>query len=271
MKSKLTVIIVAVVLVAVIAAGVIFLPGLLNKDDDNAVPIDSGEMVKVWLLGGFTASDIDGHSISEAKAEYDEKHNIKRVTYYVDDTVANVIDVEYDSDNRIVAMLYTSEGQRIQSNEYKYNENGKVSERIFIAGSTEQPKASIKTEYIYNENNVLIKSVEGDKTTLYECNENGLRVKETVYSGDELYNYSVYEYDSNGNIKSRVTYSSSNTETMRYTYEYDSNNSLTKYAIADNQGINTFYFSDYACVEVSPEQAEALNRQQKFFTIGYIE
>ena len=268
MKSKLTVIIVAVVLVAVIAAGVIFLPGLLNKDDDNAVPTDSGEMVKVWLVGGFSVAEEGGLPSMNAKIEYDENYNLSKIVYYQQGEVYNTTEIKCDNENRITDMIYSNV---IQHDEYKYNENGKLTEHIFSWGSGDQIKVT-KTEYVYDENGLLEKSVQDNNVTVYEYDENGVRTKEILYMDGTESRYTIYEYDSNGYIKSKITYNSnSDAELIRYTYKYDSNNNLTEYAFADNHESEVICYEDYTCVEVSPELAEALNRQQRFFTIGNTE
>ncbi len=268
MKSRLTVIIVAVVLVAVIAAGVIFLPGLLNKEDDTTAPIDSSEKVKVWLVGGFSVAEEGGLPSMNAKIEYDENYNLSKIVYYQQGEVYNITEIKCDNENRITDMIYSNVTQH---DEYKYNENGKLTEHIFNWGSGEQIRVT-KTEYVYDENGLLAKSMHDNSVTIYEYDESGIRTKEILYIDGTESRYMIYEYDGNGNIKSKTTYNgNSDAELMRYTYKYDSNNNLTEYAFADNHESEVICYGDYTCVEVSPEQAEALNRQQKFFTIGYIE
>ena len=90
----------------------------------------------------------------------------------------------------------------------------------------------IKAETLnyYDENNLLIKTVNGDVVNTYTRDENGLVTLREYYKGEEnIANnipsyYYLYNYDENGNVLKYTQYNSSNDSyRLEYVHEFDEN------------------------------------------------
>jgi len=233
-KSKLPLIIIAIVLVAAIAAGAILLPGLLKKDDTDTG--SNSETVTVWALTsvnvgaqGATIYDYkisydengnkqsivyttnwEGTNTVTTKFEYDESSRLsKAVSYYENGSEHNHRIFTYNADNRLIKVAdYYPDGRNYQSAEYEYDANGnQISHTDSYSG---------KTTYEYNEKNQCIKETHDTHVYTYEYDADGNKTK-VFYNGHLSTEY-IY---SDGNLIKEIEYGDGE-ETLRREFTCDS-------------------------------------------------
>lgn len=180
-----------------------------------------------------------------ADIEIPEKAVYKKTTYRVKDGERQMKEVSFfDRHDNVIYSRYFNLSSNIFSDihyVYKYNDNGTISSKKCIAEDYGMTNCH---EYEYNENGTL-KSIlyftdELVITEVYECNENGdILSKNTFRSNEsELYSTEIheYEYDENGRITKDIITKSEDSgdyeETQMLDYTYDENgNILIKHSV----------------------------------------
>lgn len=295
-KSKLPLIIIAIVLVAAIAAGAILLPGLLKKDDSIAT--GNSETVTVWALTcvNISAEDTtiydykisynekgdkqsivyttnwEGANTTITQFEYDENGRLaKTVSNYENGTERNHRIFTYNADNRLIKVEdYHPNGYNYQSAEYEYDANGnQISHTDSYSG---------KITYEYNEKNQCIKETHDTHVYTYEYDADGNKtkvfynghlsteyiysdgnlIKEIKYADGEEIQRKDYTYDSKGRPVSGVLYEYGD-KSITLSLEHDKNgNCIKKTLTSVEEDFPIIMKYEYVSFNVSAEKAEEI-------------
>lgn len=241
-KSKLPIIITALVLVVAIVLGVIFVPGLLKGDDkDNDGDNGEKDTVTVWVISKVRCiRDSSGNSI---EGTYTYSDDYKTVNY------------EYASTK---GTEYFDESGKLKKSEYVYNPEQSINQSYRYLYSYDNEGRLIKRE-IHN-----LKYNSDVEITEYTYNDNGDRMN---YWNDDIYGGEYIVFDSEGYIAERETLLSDGerADWRIYTYEKDKNGNITYIEECEGTVTNVYvaYELEYTSIEVSPEEAQFFKAQQK--------
>ena len=185
-------------------------------------------------ISGITWYDSNGQAERYVNYEYDENENmIKEIE---GDTDGNKYIGEYDSEGKLLRDIIEGNDGGKSVIEYEYDANGnniKSVSRYYDESGT--PIYTSTEIYDENGNTVVEENVEhypdGDVVLkyLYECDENGLRIKETRYVNDELEYISNYTYNEYGQEISSVESDAEGEITRTTKTEYYDNGNRKSY------------------------------------------
>lgn len=253
-KSKLWIVIVAVILVAAIVAGVVFLPGMFKKGengskrndeivdnyDKNESVADDGnseELVTVWLVSKIV---VENH-------EYNELNN---GTYKYD-----------DNGNLCEEIWIYSEGWE-ERYIYMYNSDGKMSEEIRYEDEEESWRCTYEydakekelegSRYYENGEDRCIRKYDGSKLT-----------EERWYCDGEESECYIYKYDDKDSLIEKSCYYNDG-ESYSYTYKYVNNGNKTEVICYEGDEKVRTRTIEYISVKVLPEQVENIKIQQNY-------
>ena len=222
-KSKLPLIIVAVLVVAAIIAGVIFVPGLLKKDENKAEADGAGVAekppVEITCISAIDFSAAMMNMEMSMEIGYNENGYPSRI-YMLSDGEAIETRAEYDEET----YTYTSEnyekGILVEKSVCECNENWEeLKETFYVDG--------VETSY-----------------SLYEYNAAGKRSKKTDYENGAETQSTVYTYDANNNlIKEAIIKNGVEVDVISNTY--DANGKITKKTHKYEEGIYTEHIYNY--------------------------
>lgn len=267
-KSKLPIIIIALVLVAAIVAGVIFLPGLLNKAEKNN-PEENGDGV-VWVLSKYRVDYYgDKYSID---FEYNEKglvDKVERVYTYSDGVVEKcLIEIKYDENDRITEEIECWEGDSAEHTYYRYDQAGNLTEKeygdwIEVYEYDENGVAIEMYEYVNGElENHMLLTAEEDDIGRYEYDSQNRIIKEYEYYDGEKVVITEYKYNDDG----KICESEYKSDYVRYIFEYDANGNLIRRKTIETGYDGSEYIAEttfeYVAVETEPESEEAVKAMQ---------
>ena len=238
-KSKLPIIITAVVLVVAIVLGVIFIPGLLKgKDKDEEMLVDGNNTVTVWLISSVTNK-------AGKKTTYKYSDDYKTVTYEWSDGSRTGIDYFDESGKLIKTDNKSYQSGRVHYNtiySYYYDNEGRLIKRE-------------SQELIYNDD---------VKITEYTYNDNGDRLNYWYVDSDSG-DYIVF--DSEGYIEEKAFMSGGERVGSKYDNSYvyvrDGNGKITFITEYESAYVYDTYELEYTSIEVSPEEAQFFKAQQK--------
>ena len=290
-KSKLPLIIVAVLVVAAIIAGVIFVPGLLKKDENKAEGDGAGvveaekppvEITCISAIGFDTILNMelsvelgynedgypsrvymvsDGES-TESRAEYDEETYVYTTETYENGTLTETSVCECDEYWRDLKCVTYVDGVETSSIVYEYNEAGEPTKETHYEGGA--IKETITFEY--DANGKLIKEatvkngVEVDIIS-YTYDADGKLTKKAHEYEDGIYTEHAYNYDANG-LCSKVVYYEDGMEAGYDVFVYDENGVLTSRETY-MMGMKVIIANiTYTTVKVKAKHAEALEEKQ---------
>ena len=242
-KSKLPIIITALVLVVAIVLGVIFVPGLLKGDDkDNDGDNGEKDTVTVWVISKVRCiNDYVSNKVTEGTYTYSDDY--KTVNY------------EYACTK---GTEYFDESGKLKKSEYVYNPEQSINQSYRYLYSYDNEGRLIKIE-IHN-----LKYNSDVEITEYTYKDNGDRMN---YWNDDIYVGEYIVFDSEGYIAERVTLLSDGERAFRrfYTYEKDKNGNITYIEECEDTVTNVYlaFELEYTSIEVSPEEAEFFKAQQK--------
>ncbi len=301
-KSKLPIIITAVVLVAAIVLGAIFIPGLIKGKGEEDIGMTGGAVVAnpsdpnaVWVISKICK---DGEEIV---FDYDALGNIVTEKRLNNGKETTKYAWSYNSSNKPVFMIASDSGVEKSQYTYMYNSSGCLTEvtirgligdsptrtthiyrydsagRLIedISKATFEDDPDDYTTYKYDSNGRLIEKVENEyqswssefseTTTVYEYDANGNLIKESLVGKYYIDCYDVYEYDNSGNCIAKIEYSGGE-ENARYRYEYDANGNCIK-ASGTLYGTKEYTITiEYTTISVSDERRADIkeNNQKKF-------
>ncbi len=272
-KSKLSVVIVAIVLVAAIIAGVMFVPGFL-KDKDKK------DTVTVWVISEFNYDNI-----LEMKFKHREDGFFSEATryFYSDIITENIVSYVYDKNYNVIEMIYDNSehiymsydekdnmisregyfnGEEVSSfNRYDYDKDGRI-----IKKTTEY------SEYFYeydNRGNLICEYEVGSIDKTYHRYDSENNILETQ-SGNRK---DIYKYDENNRLVEIIRYVDAYEE-ARCEFQYDDNGNLICVKKRDSQDegeIKGMHTIKYISMEVDPDMAQILKEKQDVnFVIGDI-
>jgi len=291
-KSKLPIIITAVVLVVAIVLGVIFIPDLIKGKGEEDLGITGGAIVTdstdpnaVWVIRKICKGD------EEIVFDYDAFGNTATQTRVVGGTEVSKDAWTYNDENKPIFMVYYNNGKEHTRYMYEYDSKGyhRTTSSKTIVG--DNPTETIHI-YSYDSYGNLIKDVVSDKEYYtYEYDNQGRLVTENEYrnysvSDESLWttvttnyfydsegklvekksNNSVekYSYDSSGKLTTHTEYFD-NEETAHYTYEYDANGNCIR-VYGDYYDKAYEIRIEYAAISgVSERRAEIEENNQKKF------
>ena len=251
-KSKLPVIIIAIVLVAVIIAGVMIVPGLIGgdknklggKQDEEPAPVEIVCISAIdieTLMNMQMSMDIeynengypsriymvsDGES-ADAKTEYNEADYTYKTQSYENGILVEESISECDDMWREKKTTTYVDGEETSYTVIEYNGDGERSKETVYEYGTES------------------------ESTVYEYNSDGKLVKETVYYLGTVSNTSVYTYDESGLLIKRARDYADGTSTERV-YTYDDKGLCTKIVYYENgteAGYDEFTYNESGKVE----------------------
>ena len=221
-KSNLPVIIVAIVVIAAIIAGAIFLPGLLNKEEkpqgEEQGQVAPEPPVEINTITGISFESVMNMEMS-MDIEYDENGLPVKVLMNADGETTEV-KVVYDKET----LTYTEEtyenGVLVNSEKFECDEkwNDKKS-TTYVDG--------VETSY-----------------TLYEYNDAGKCIKKTVYEGSVETESTVYEYDANNNLTKEAVYKNG-VAVDTVACVYDANGHITKKTHEYEDGVYSEHIYSY--------------------------
>ncbi|MBE6977769.1 MAG: hypothetical protein E7438_03900 [Ruminococcaceae bacterium] len=153
---------------------------------------------------GFLAKQLWARSdgvVIEMEVENDEYGRVIRMSQTVNDETA-VVEYTYDAYGNTASTVRTSNGVVISNEKYTYDADGNilVEERTYRGGDVSSSKR------IY---------------------ENGRLVKTEMYSGEELNQIDVYEYNDQGQITARKTCTEKGVVLATYLYTYSDDGRTT--------------------------------------------
>ncbi len=268
-KSKLPIILVALILVVAIVAGVIFVPGLLKDKDEK-------EMVTVWVISEFTLDWTDDGSY-KMEFEYNEEGLMSEATRHVySDTVTkNSIKYIYDKNHNMIKM------QRDDNviGKHTYDDRGNKTHSVYFDANGE---TEAENYYTYDENNRLISL---NRNTVYEYDEKGNLIHEIkLYNGEESsrttnkydaknnrtesedeFGKSVYKYDKNNRLSEIIRYNTDGTEEGVCIFKYDGHGNPVSIRKIENDGsaegetVNDLSI-EYISVEVDADMVEIIEK-----------
>ncbi|MDO5133453.1 MAG: hypothetical protein Q4D81_10805 [Eubacteriales bacterium] len=181
---------------------------------------DEGKWVcaKNYTVHGIT--DIEGVNLDDYKTE--EYMTSTSVSKYEDN--GSAVEESDLSGNLISKSTYNSQGQVILAENYKDGEKTST------------------TEYTYNEQGVLVKSVYDDDETVMEYTSFGVTKLSTSYqskekkTGDINYTYTIeLHYDDNGILTDGEMFENGEV-TETYTYVLDEYGNILNYSVFDKDG-----------------------------------
>lgn len=204
------------------------------------------------------AYDKDGYTLYRYEYEYDQYGNeIKLIEINEDNSKSEYVTMyEYNANKQITKMRILFGGDLMQVTEYQYNGNGD-SAKVLIYYPNRQTNTfdlTYTTEYIYDDNNNLIKinTYDAQNTLIsyyeYEYNDKGQEISEKQFEiqdkdkGLELLAEEKSEYDSEGN-KIKTIFEMG---TLSYTkeFEYNSKGQVIKETIIDLQEETEYEYDD---------------------------
>ncbi len=304
-KVNLPIIITAVVLVAAIVLGAIFIPGLLKSKGEEGENSGGGEPVKntetVWIM--TSCEDANGNGF---ELEYDSENNIKKILFindesgyeYTYDTEGNLTEKTfwfYDYDEISNRHVYDKEGKETEYFEYKYGEerthtvceydaNGRLVKETEYRKDGYEASSSYEyyshTVFEYDSNGYCIKETE---TSVYgnvwvtenTYDSNGRLTEIRDYDSDgELWHIEKYKYNHNGHIVEFIYewYSDLDSKNIQtYQYEYDENGNIAKVTTYENSEFVCELVMEYRAVEVPNGKADNYNGQQEeivYYIVG---
>ena len=249
-KSKLPIIITAVVLVVAIVLGAIFIPGLLKSKGEEGENSGGGEPVKntetVWIISKVRCTN-DFHKTTK-ETTYSYSDDYKTVTYE-------------RTDGSCTGTEYFDESGKLIKSEVQYYRSGSLSYDYRYLYSYDNTGRLIKKEdhALTNGNNV--------KITNYFYNGNGDRF---YYDNEEEKSGGyITAFDSEGYIAERDYMVNGEMAGSKYCniYDYEKDNDGKIVSIVENEGTDTnvwqTYELEYTSIEVSPEEAQFFKAQQK--------
>ncbi|MBD5453146.1 MAG: RHS repeat protein, partial [Lachnospiraceae bacterium] len=161
--------------------------------------------------------------------EHNENGDVVKVCTYVDGSINESEECEYDKDGNCTKFtVYYWDGSIREWGEFKYDEMGNRTKEIIYRGAGTD---NIYTwcEYEYDEKGNETKRMGGyseEKSIFYqreyEYDEMGNVTKETDYNEyGMISSREEYEYDGMGNCISDIRYNGDGTVSSRYSYQYD--------------------------------------------------
>ncbi|MEF2174967.1 MAG: RHS repeat-associated core domain-containing protein, partial [Candidatus Absconditabacteria bacterium] len=194
----------------------------------------------------------NGVELNRVGAVYDEMGRVVQKDVYVKEDNWRKVSTKYkynklsqliesEDSNGVVSKVYYDEFGRVDyildakgnKEQYKYNKNSKLVEKIVIDSVGKQ----LKTYYLYDKDGRLIQEKTGDQITKYDYNNLGQVTKLT----DPLGNISYYKYDYLGNLREekRIWIKEGGNENVILNYYFDIDGNMTK--VKDSEGNETLY------------------------------
>ncbi len=174
--------------------------------------LDYGYTIKITSYddeGNVTGWSVKDYSGETGKLDIERKYDAEgaylgKTEYYFDDEHNNIRTVSYDAEDKVI-----SDNKNDNNSDYseEYDSNGRLAKSISTSTST-WTDADGKIE-IHNYKNVT------------EYNEYEEEIKHSRYVDDVLDEYSIKEYDANGNVAKSTSYDSDGTVTSYIIYQYN--------------------------------------------------
>ncbi len=215
-----------------------------DEPEENLIVAPEGYQV-VWRCTSVVlVSAADGSKMTTRENQYDENGRLNTVTEYVRG---------FMEETRIHEYIYEN-GELIRMDTFRNGELASV--RDFADGKLIKSSSTAYTDY-----------------TEYSYNEKGLLKRKYSYSREysgespEI-SYIDYEYDSNGNLTSEISYFISEFD-YHYEYSYDENNNVTEMRYYDEDGVmysNIVYeYNNGKCVSRKEYNRGALEDEHRYF------
>lgn len=165
---------------------------------------------------------------------YDINDNLTENVVYLDGIEYRKYTYQYDSNNNMSQEIFYREGIEAVRVNYNYDDNDNLIETIRT-----NPEDSPYTEYTYeyDSDGKLIKRTRYGSdyfmwSQTYKYDANGYEIEViTKDGGGNITNTKITEYNTKGNITSRVNYNSDGSINSSYTVEYDSNDNIISYIL----------------------------------------
>lgn len=222
-KSKLPIIIVAVLLVAAIVAGVIFLPGMLKKDGEDAKGEGQETPKEPVEISCITAIDFETSMMMNMEMS---------------------MEIGYDENGYPARVYIVSDGEAAESRAVYNEENHTYTTETYERGIlTETAVSECDEEWRDLKTTTYVDGVE-KSYTIYEYNDAKELSKETLYEGGAEKQSTVYEYDANNNLTKEAIFKNG-IEVDTITITYDADGKTTKKTHRYEDGIYTEHVYTY--------------------------
>ena len=294
-KSKLPIIITAVVLVVAIVLGAIFIPGLLKSKGEEGE--DGNKTVKMMVFKAFTYNEngesekseisydqngkmttsktyVNGQCVEEEIFTFNSDGRILKEVVYRDGVLDMEIDMQYDSNGKVTEIVYHDENGE-ESYRYEYGRDGKgnkITEKYYYYGEL---RNDFSYKYSYDSQGRMTKceqinlTVDNPKVTEYYYNDAGQKSEEIVYLNGYLYTATTRTFDAAGNCLTE-TCSGPDDFYSVLTRIYDEKGNIISYDF-DGYGYDYYdYTFEYVEIEVLESDAEAIRNQQNLIAEKFV-